>query len=456
MKHVLLYPLLTLALLAAPASGQDDRTFSITPAAAEGKDAADPLALRFTLVEQTPGDGTAAYFTAFAQLNAEEWPDAAMRVESAAELDTPEVRQALVTFADARSSIEIAATRTRASFEFPLREQGFLTLLPHLNDARLSTNLLATSAKLNLLDGDVDAMLEDVRLMLKLAEDVSTHDQPVLIEGLVGVGIYASGQDVLREAHDFNGVPNLYWPLMTAPKLDNFAQQMEVERLGIYSTFPALQQPDRFDAEAFARLISLVTVVDPEPDAATPVQQLADGAGQTAAAMLMLAEARPYLTNNGYFTAKELDSMGQFPTIAHYMARSYDDAFAQLTKFAVLPLPEATYAAADFEINLRNGTWGKTFVSVIMPSLSRPRESYGKLHRKHAALIIVEALRDHAAKHGTLPATLDAVELYLPPDPFTNEPFEYTLDGDTATLLGVAYAKPDTAMKWTITLRAAS
>jgi hypothetical protein len=58
--------------------------------------------------------------------------------------------------------------------------------------------------------------------------------------------------------------------------------------------------------------------------------------------------------------------------------------------------------------------------------------------RKIAALRIVEAVRHHLALHGgTLPDSLDQIqELPLPLDPLTDQPFQWTVDGNTATLKG--------------------
>ena len=57
------------------------------------------------------------------------------------------------------------------------------------------------------------------------------------------------------------------------------------------------------------------------------------------------------------------------------------------------------------------------------------------LDRRIALLANAEGLRHHAATHGgKWPTSLAEVELPLPPDPMTDKPFAYRIDGATAIL----------------------
>ena len=65
--------------------------------------------------------------------------------------------------------------------------------------------------------------------------------------------------------------------------------------------------------------------------------------------------------------------------------------------------------------------------------------SVWSLKRQVEALRIIEAIRHYLATHdGKLPASLADIEtLSIPMDPLTDEPFEWKVDGNTATLRAV-------------------
>jgi hypothetical protein len=74
------------------------------------------------------------------------------------------------------------------------------------------------------------------------------------------------------------------------------------------------------------------------------------------------------------------------------------------------------------------------------------------LKRRIDSLRIIEAVRHHLATHDAkLPGSLDEIrDLPIPLDPLTNEPFGWSIDGDTATLTAPALppevVAPDSAI----------
>ena len=79
------------------------------------------------------------------------------------------------------------------------------------------------------------------------------------------------------------------------------------------------------------------------------------------------------------------------------------------------------------------------------------------LERSLAALRVIEALRMHAAAHdGKLPDKLDDLtEVPVPDDPGTGRPFEYGLQGDTATLVSQVPGDPvpNNGLRYRVTIR---
>jgi hypothetical protein len=73
---------------------------------------------------------------------------------------------------------------------------------------------------------------------------------------------------------------------------------------------------------------------------------------------------------------------------------------------------------------------------LITPALNSVRLAQVRLERKFDALQCVESIRLYAASHdGKFPPNLDSLtDSPVPIDPATGKPFEYALDGETATL----------------------
>jgi hypothetical protein len=77
------------------------------------------------------------------------------------------------------------------------------------------------------------------------------------------------------------------------------------------------------------------------------------------------------------------------------------------------------------------------FADALMPAVSTVRRAQGRLEQRIALLRHVEALRLYASGHkGALPASLSAIPVPLPEDPFTGKPFRYEVIGNTAHLRG--------------------
>jgi hypothetical protein len=128
---------------------------------------------------------------------------------------------------------------------------------------------------------------------------------------------------------------------------------------------------------------------------------------------------------------RELDELMKWESFPYWQARAaLEEQDRRLTARRRKP-PTADDPAIDIVRNL-------------MPAVSRVVFSRTRLERKIASLRVLEALRFYAAKHdGQLPAKLeDITEVPIPVDPYTGKPFEYTRDGDKATLSAPALAVP--------------
>jgi hypothetical protein len=94
----------------------------------------------------------------------------------------------------------------------------------------------------------------------------------------------------------------------------------------------------------------------------------------------------------------------------------------------------------------------------MLSNLKQVCSAQARRERELFALRVVEALRIYAAAHeGRLPDKLDDVkEVPLPNDPGTGKPFEYSREGETATLISMVPNDPqkyENGIRYRVTIR---
>ncbi len=149
--------------------------------------------------------------------------------------------------------------------------------------------------------------------------------------------------------------------------------------------------------------------------------------------------------------------MPPYQVVAHYFIESYDRAFRESLKIAALPPHVAIPLHRELDTLIDDEEWGSMMVSLLWPSTARAQRSFVVVVQRQSASMIIEALRDHAAKHGNLPASLDEMSLFVPKDPMTDTPFVYERVADDRAVLRAAKfddASDRDIWSWYIDLRA--
>jgi hypothetical protein len=135
-----------------------------------------------------------------------------------------------------------------------------------------------------------------------------------------------------------------------------------------------------------------------------------------------------------------VEAMPVGQVVLSYSLDRFERLRGESFKWFALPYHQAQPRLLEVEQQLRQAAArqeGFPFIQA-MPAMSAAYRSFTSLEQRIAALRCVEAIRDYAANHdGNLPASLDAiVDLPIPLDPMTGQPFHYTVDGRTVTLTG--------------------
>jgi hypothetical protein len=138
-------------------------------------------------------------------------------------------------------------------------------------------------------------------------------------------------------------------------------------------------------------------------------------------------------------SSADVEAMPAIQVVALHSYSLYQEARDDMFKWTGLPFWMGHKGLREAGQNPRHD-WAKLkggipFVSVL-PAIESVYVVPVRIQRRLNMVESIEAIRLHAASHnGSLPANLDAItEAPVPFDPATGKPFDYKVDGSTATI----------------------
>jgi hypothetical protein len=447
MKHSIFPTVLLHCFLVAAAFGQgqggDIQTFELNPAS-------PPVpALKYRLLidpnEKRPGNAAVFYMRA-ALLSSQAHADLVDKAVDAhnsrnqAEFEklAGQLSGTRVTF----DELQMAAERAKCDWNTGLEERGFRALLPELNSMRNLANALSIQAAYQMERGSIDDSVATIRVMYEMGQNVAQG--PILVSGLVGVGITRLADTRLIELMGRSDSPNLYWALAGLPRpIHDLRVSMRSERKGLPAMFPLLakarsQELSALEWRQTMNDVSQEVAAALFPNKATAKRDFEEDLKPGGSALLVLPAAQTHYAQSRKMSADDVALLDSATVVAVY----YFDQFQQLSddieKPLRLPYPQMLKSLKDMEGELeqmRAAAPANPFLPVI-PSIDRAAETFARADREVAALTAVEALRSYAASHdGKLPEHLeDVTDTPVPVDPCTGQPFEYKLANETAVL----------------------
>jgi len=389
--------------------------------------------------EQTPGNAAPLYFIAFSlvQSNSDSWDQ-----KRSAEFD--ELLDASIDDLDAEKAtrfvlphvfelLEIAGRRSRCEWDTALKEQGYRALLPYLNHARTSANLLSIQIKLDIKQGDFDHAIHMLRSGFAMAKHLEA--EPILIQCLVAAGIRERMLSDVRALIQRPNAPNLYWPLADLyGSRDLWPRIMESEREALFYTIPRLRHPDDLTAEQARKVIE---EVNGYMDQRGPDPQ--DALGRDAATLLQIIRAYPLareaLIRRGT-PAAQVDAMPANAVVLAWYVDGFQRRADAMERWTCLPPWQALAGLRRESIVHREGD-DLNPLKQLAPTVARAYLVFARADRERALMQIVEAVRGYAAAHGgSAPASLDDLspETPAPPDPLLGKRFDYSVEHGVVTL----------------------
>jgi len=322
-----------------------------------------------------------------------------------------------------------------------LREQGYMLLIPEVQQIRGLATALVVRGRGQLVDKDFDGAVGTLKTIFAMSRHLGEH--PTVIAGLVGLAIAQQGCNLLEELIQQQGAPNVYWALTgLPPHLVDVRKAASADRsMWSYGMFDKTrvwtadymramtQQLGLAEGVFGIRLLASILELPAEDKEAAEKWMQA----RTTDAEWLTA-ARKGLTDAGY----PADAVAKYPlqqVIVHHVLRKallYND---ERLKWVTVPywqaeagLAELQTAPPEIEDKL---AWRLGF------AVPKVMAAHARLEQRLAMLRIAEAVRLDAVKNGgKLVTSLSDLSVPVPIDPVSGKAFDYKVDGLTATLAG--------------------
>ena len=330
-----------------------------------------------------------------------------------------------------------AAFRRDASWEYPIGEEpAEFILLPDVQGLRMLLGYgLSAEIRHSLLQGELTEAREGI--LVGLANGRHLAQTPFFVNQLVAAAIHRSMLDRTADLIAQPNSPNLYWALSTLPdSLVELHRAASMEASMFTMTFPAANDLDRpRDAEEWKKmLVQLFELFDQFGDQRShnPQEAEAHRAEIIEVARAELAQLLQVPVAKVTAMSDEEAAIRWYVRVRAYLDQRADAALC-------LKPHEAWQRFKEYDAEVE-ATQKKCKTAKL--NLFDPTSVYlsvWSLKRQVEALRIIEAIRHFLATHdGKLPASLADIEtLSIPMDPLTDEPFEWRVDGNTATLRAV-------------------
>ena len=284
---------------------------------------------------------------------------------------------------------------------------GFL--LPHLSKTRLLAKAAVIEARQLEVAGDIDAAMDcylDV-----MAAGAHAGQGPTLIENLVGVAMQTLASD---------------------KALDSFArlEDDEMDYVGLAEAMVDSYRPTRPIEETFQfERVMILDIVqrgyewNPESESyrvsEDGLEQFSNSLGVTAG-----VGGGPGEMALGFV----LGNVG-FEGMNEQINTHYD----ALTDAARMPYQQGREAFRDLDETIRDPSFSmrNPLLSMLLPSLSRATHLAARSESSRRATLLVTHLKAYRQQYGTYPDSLDVFgDAEMAVDPFTDQSFAYSRDGD--------------------------
>jgi hypothetical protein len=311
-----------------------------------------------------------------------------------------------------------------------LKTDGIATLLPDLQQLRELASALKVRFRAEVAEKRFDDAIGTAKTIFGLSRHIGEH--PTLIGDLVGMAIANLGIGPLDEMLQQPGCPNLYWALTDLPSpFISLRNGLQGERVGLACHSEGIDDQHVMSQQELDKLIArlsrtLENVNFVRKDARDWLKSRLESDKHIAAARQRLIDLGLPQERVKAFLPLQVVLLDEKTKLE---MRLHDEM-----KLMTLPYWQID---GQFHDKSDSDDLSDQLFHLFAGGMGKVRKAQGRLEQRVALLRHVEAIRLYAAEHdGKLPASLNDIAVPLPVDPFTGQPFRYSVDGPLAEVRG--------------------
>jgi hypothetical protein len=312
-----------------------------------------------------------------------------------------------------------------------LKADGIAVKIPDVQALRPVAAALKVRFRAEVALGRFEDAIGTAKTLFAMSRHLGEH--PTFVGNLVGMAVAYEAIGPLEEMLEQPACPNLYWALSNLPDplvpLDKGAAGERMWTLGVCQDLDATSPMSAEQINKFIEQKDEYLGVENPAKEGRGVRGWLDARTKDEA---VVRAARRRLVEYGIPEARLL-RFSASQVILLDEKRELEVRFDELMKAITFPAWQFEAVTAGMPSNKEPAL----FADALVPAVATVRRAQGRLEQRIALLRHVEALRLFAAEHeGAWPASLSAVTVPLPDDPFTGKPFRYVPIGETAHLRG--------------------
>jgi hypothetical protein len=367
--------------------------------------------------------------------------------------------------------LELGARRKTAEWDYTLDPRDVdggpvALLLPDLQWMRNYVPMLILEARVALAEGNFAAAAHHLETGFAFSRHVS--DGPTLIHKLVAIALAQQVAGTVADFVERPDAPNLYWALTALPHpMIDLRGAEEWEAAMVDMQFPELadlnrdRSPEQWDSVLRRLRVELRRLLGAE----FSKRKLSDwfpkdsAPEDPAAKSSELADARKFVARTKGLSADQVEAMPAAHVLILYMVGTFHEDRDDHHRGAYLQYPQCfpVFESAQKRLKAAPVSEAHVLARMMLSAIPKIVSSQARVDRNVAALRVVEALRIYAATHdGRLPDKLsDLTEVPIPDASGPGRPFEYSRDGDTATLISRVPEDPSptNGIRYRVTIR---
>lgn len=308
-----------------------------------------------------------------------------------------------------------------------LRQDGARMLLPDVQQMRALARALKVRFRGEIADNRFEDALTTAQTMLAMAKHFEEH--PTLISTLVGTAIGLIAEEALEEMIQQPNCPNLFWALSTLPRpLIQLRKAISGERLIWHVEMKPISDKAPMTEAKLEKFYQQVVLLLGYENGKNKEKEVRDWLKRKITDENYLSQARKRLAEVGL----KQTVLKKFPaTQIVWLDEKYRlvTALDEHHKFTFLPYSkaEALLKSIKEPKDVIFAKFGSFYLKI--------RQAQERVTQRFAMLQNLEAIRWYAYKEkGKLPKSLNDIQLPLLNDPITDKPFQYSVEGNKATL----------------------